>query len=670
VRALLIPPSRARAWLGVAVGLAGPVLAAPLVSNSLTRRYPVMYYLLIVVVAAGIGRLLAGALAVVVSAIVLEVVFLEPTRRFTFGADAIVVGAFLVIGFTIAHLIASVERGRDRAEADAREQAAESARMAILARTGEAISGSIEYRDTLVRLSRALLPDLADWFAVHLVDRHTGAIELVHVDHLDPEKVAQAHRLWDELPPPDPEGPTGLPHAIRTGEAALIAEVTEEMVRASLEATNPELIPFLLELQLRSVMIVPLRAHGEVFGALQFVAAESGRRYTAEDLALAEEIAERAGIAIDNALLYRERDETARALQRRLLPKVLPHIPGLTCAARYLPAEGSEAGGDFYDLFEIGDGNWKAVVGDVCGKGPEAAALMGFVRFTARAVSRQDARPSEALTKLNRAIKEEIGGDATNFCTAAVVRIHPHPPGVRLTVAIAGHPLPFVVRSTGEVERAGVPGTLLGILDEIEVTDTVVELATGDSLIMVTDGALEASPDPDWEDNAFPMLVASSAGLDPETVGDLLEASVTGVERRRPDDLAILVICAPPGVPDDPLAHVPRLLVADAEMRYVDANAMILADLGYEHDELLRLRVDDLVVAPSDVTRAYRDYLQEGAWEGETTLRTKDGGERTYRAQASILQARRGPLHLSSLTATRQASRPQALSSIRNQPEG
>jgi serine phosphatase RsbU (regulator of sigma subunit) len=417
-------------------------------------------------------------------------------------------------------------------------------------------------------------------------------------------------------------------------------------------------------------MIVPLRARGAVFGALQFVTAESSRRYTPEDLALAEQIAERAGIAIDNALLYRERDETARALQRRLLPKALPQIPGLACAARYLPAEGSEAGGDFYDLFEIGGGNWKAVVGDVCGKGPEAAALMGFVRFTARAVSRQDARPSEALTKLNQALREEIGGDATNYCTAAVVRIHPDPPGARLTVANAGHPPPFVVRSTGRVERAGVPGTLLGILDEIAVSDCVVELEAGDSVVMVTDGALEASPDPDWEDHVFSSLVASSVGLDPETVGDVLEAAVTGVEQRRPDDLAILVISAPPTIPDDPLPDVPRVLVTDADMRYVDANAMILADLGYERDDLLRLSVPDLVVAPSDVADAFRDYVRTGAWEGETTLRTKAGDERTYEARATILRTRRGPLHVSVLTTERRGSRPHASSSIRNQSEG
>src|SRR4029079_9410530 len=159
----------------------------------------------------------------------------------------------------------------------------------------------------------------------------------------------------------------------------------------------------------------------------------------------------RAGFAIDNARLYEERDHVAQTLQARLLPKSLPRVPGMDVAARYLPANDVlQAGGDFYALFELDDGSWKAVIGDVCGKGPEAAALMGFVRFTMRAVSRQDTKPSEALVKLNRALREELEDErGAEFCTAAVVRIRPNDDGARLTVAVAGHPLPFIVRADG-----------------------------------------------------------------------------------------------------------------------------------------------------------------------------------------------------------------------------
>src|SRR3712207_116736 len=128
---------------------------------------------------------------------------------------------------------------------------------------------------------------------------------------------------------------------------------------------------------------------------------------------------------------------------------------------------------------------------------------MGFARFTMRAVSRDDTRPSDALRKLNAAFRDEIG-DETTFCTAAVTRIHPHGDGARLTIAVAGHPLPYAIRADGSVEMAGTPGALLGFLDDIEISDTALDLEAGDSLLLLTDGVLESSRDPDWSDVAIP----------------------------------------------------------------------------------------------------------------------------------------------------------------------
>ena len=271
--------------------------------------------------------------------------------------------------------------------------------------------------------------------------------------------------------------------------------------------------------------------------------AESGRHYSEDDLRLGEDLASRAAIAIDNARLFRERDHVARSLQERLLPKRLPRIPGVDVAARYLPAgDILQAGGDFYDLFEMDDGNWKAVIGDVCGKGPEAAALMGFVRFTARAVSRQDTKPSEAFVKLNTALLEELETGNGEFCTAAVVRIRPHDEGVRLTVAVAGHPLPLILRANGDVEEAGTPGTVLGVFEEIEISDTIVDLHAGDALVMLTDGVLEAGRDPDWESKVIPRLLASCTELSPDATADRIRAAVADLDDRRTDDVAVLVL--------------------------------------------------------------------------------------------------------------------------------
>jgi GAF domain-containing protein len=194
----------------------------------------------------------------------------------------------------------------------------------VIARAGDVLAASLDYEETLRALGRVVIPDLADWYAVHLVDEETGAIRQVHVDHLDPSKVELAWELWRTYPPPDPDAPDGIPAVIRTGRPELIAEVTDEMVTTALEPLFPELIPVFRKLRLRSVMIVPLRGADRVFGALQLVAAESGRSYASEDLEVAEEIAARAAGAIDNALLYRERERVSMALQQRLLPKALP----------------------------------------------------------------------------------------------------------------------------------------------------------------------------------------------------------------------------------------------------------------------------------------------------------------------------------------------------------
>src|SRR5207248_11443603 len=150
-----------------------------------------------------------------------------------------------------------------------------------------------------------------------------------------------------------------------------------------------------------SLMIVPLAARGRTLGALTLVAAESGRHYGPADLAVAEDLARRAAQAVDNARLFTQQRHIARTLQESLLPPKLPEIPGVEVAARYEAAGlGTEVGGDFYDLFET-DGEWGVVMGDVCGKGPEAAAVTGLARYTIRAAAMRERSPSRILGILN-----------------------------------------------------------------------------------------------------------------------------------------------------------------------------------------------------------------------------------------------------------------------------
>ena len=204
------------------------------------------------------------------------------------------------------------------------------------------------------------------------------------------------------------------------------------------------------ELGIQSYLSVPLIARGRTLGVLSLVSTTPDIRYGESDVRLAEEIARRAAVRIDNARLYEERDHTAKVLQRSLLPPRLPSIPHVDLAARYLPVgEGNEVGGDFYDVFDCGDGNWAAAVGDVCGKGPEAAAVMGLARHTLRAVARFEHKPSALLRELNRALLEQSVEE--RFCTVCHLRLHPSRDDLRITLCCAGHPLPLLLRRDGRV---------------------------------------------------------------------------------------------------------------------------------------------------------------------------------------------------------------------------
>src|SRR2546430_1245067 len=181
-----------------------------------------------------------------------------------------------------------------------------------------------------------------------------------------------------------------------------------------------EHLALLRGLGFESAMVVPLTARGRTFGAITFVSSESGRTYEPEDLALAEALASRAAQAVDNARLYQERAHVARALQQSLLPQRFPRIEWCEVGARYRAAGEGEVGGDFYDLFESSDRAFFAVIGDVQGKGPEAAALTGLCRYTIRAAASSERNPSRILRTLNQAILREA---TERFATVALLRM-------------------------------------------------------------------------------------------------------------------------------------------------------------------------------------------------------------------------------------------------------
>jgi serine phosphatase RsbU (regulator of sigma subunit) len=234
----------------------------------------------------------------------------------------------------------------------------------------------------------------------------------------------------------------------------------------------------------RSALIVPMRIGTRTLGTLTLVTAESGRVLEQADLDLAEQVAGRAAVAIENSRLYSERSEIAHTLQQSLLPTQLPEIPGYELAGVYIPAyAGTDVGGDFYDVWEGPDG-WTFTVGDVTGKGMEAAALTSLVRHTMRATSEFISSPAELLRYVDRTLKRQR---ARSICTALVLRLHRD----RAVLAVGGHPLPFTIGPQG-VTRVGQHGPLLGGFAGAQWHDTVVELEPGTTIVAYTDGVTDA----------------------------------------------------------------------------------------------------------------------------------------------------------------------------------
>jgi serine phosphatase RsbU (regulator of sigma subunit) len=215
------------------------------------------------------------------------------------------------------------------------------------------------------------------------------------------------------------------------------------------------------------------------------------RRLSEADLLLAEELGRRAGIAVENARRYTERTRIAHTLQQALLPSSLPSDDGVEVHAVYEAAgEMNEVGGDFYDVLERDDGRWMLVIGDVCGKGPRAAATTALARHTLRAAALSGQGPAEMLETLHQAIRREDSSESV--CTAAIVMMERANGSASLVIALGGHQPPLVIDRRGGAVPVGRPGTLLGAVDPIYVHETAAPLHPGETLLLYTDGVTDA----------------------------------------------------------------------------------------------------------------------------------------------------------------------------------
>lgn len=445
---------------------------------------------------------------------------------------------------TVAHVVGAAEE-RSLAEEVLRDAGE---RLEFLAEASTTLNESLDYDRTLAEIARLAVPRFADCAAVDLVEG--SRMVRVAVACGDPRL---EESLWD-LARDYPDALAPLKEVARTGEPRLIAQVTDGALQRV--AADERQLGMLRSLELCSFLSAPLISRGRAVGVVSWGVAR-GRRYGAEDVALLVQVAERAGMAIENARLYQERTEGERrfrrlagTLQASLLPPHLPDIAGLEVAAAFRPtAKGLEVGGDFYDLFPVRGREWGIVIGDVCGKGPEAATLTGLARYTLRTAAMQHRRPSRAIAVLNQVVLSE--GSSERFLTVICGRLRPTEEGLRLSYSNGGHPAPLVLRAGGKVEALALPGMLVGMFADADFADGGTLLDPGDAVLFYTDGLLDArGSEGPFGEGRLTAALESCAGMGaPALVATVERAMLAYAEGRVHDDVAMLAlrVTQPPG---------------------------------------------------------------------------------------------------------------------------
>jgi hypothetical protein len=432
-------------------------------------------------------------------------------------------GAFVAVGAVLALLTTGVVQ---YALGRMREQRW---RLEFLIAATAQLDTSLDPQQTLRKIARTAVPELAELCVIDLIDPD-GSITDTVAAATDPAVAADVERTRKVDPPTLRAGQS---HPIATALSTRTPYVVEDLGGASPHG-NGHHDPA-NGAGYRSAAAFPMVARGRMLGTISFF---HRRSYDRNQLAVLEDLTGRAALAFDNARLYAERDHVAHTLRRSLMPAALPRIPGLELASYFRPmGPGSEVGGDFYDVFGDGKSCW-LVVGDVCGKGAEAAALTGFLRHTAVAYARDGMSPASVLLRVNEAMLEQTFDG--RFATAILAHLGFGNGGVSVTVAAAGHPAALIARAGGEAEEFGESGTLLGIFTDPVIREVSTILAPGDALALYTDGLTEAhAPDRMITVQAMvEQLAHNSPRFARDAIDSLLE--LVNVDGGARDDIAIL----------------------------------------------------------------------------------------------------------------------------------
>ncbi|MFF5231008.1 PP2C family protein-serine/threonine phosphatase [Dactylosporangium sp. NPDC000521] len=411
-------------------------------------------------------------------------------------------------------------------------------RAQFLADASRTVSGSLNLPHTVRRSLSACVPHLADWAQIMLIGREGASYTCLVVNGTGTSSAARRH--------PDADGVNGQSRLLVTGRPellhvsleqdplepdGLVALVPDERMREQVAALRPA-----------DVLGLPLTARGTTFGTLT-LARRTGFGFVAEDISIAEELAVRIALALDAARRYAERAAVATVLQASLRPPELPKLEGSALAARYRAASGdAEIGGDFYDAWGSPD-DWSFVLGDVSGKGVEAAVVTGQARHTVRGASAVDRDPAAVLRALNTMLDGTTSG---RYVTAVYGRVRRTGGALHVTLGSAGHPPPLVVRTSGAVEPVAVRGLAAGLVAGVEYTPAEVTLAPGDTLVLYTDGVTEARHH-SVRDGTRRLceLLSQYAQVGVDALVEAIEIAVLeGSDGTQRDDLAVLALRA------------------------------------------------------------------------------------------------------------------------------
>ena len=424
---------------------------------------------------------------------------------------------------------------------DVDEQKKRDMEEAALVEAGELLNRSLDVDETLESVAALLVPDLADWCVVHLLD--DGHLRSVVTAHVDPSKTEWAKAIQAEYPI-DMDSPVGAPKVARTREAEFYPDITDEMLVA-VAGGDERKLEVLRQVGYRSAMVVPLITRDQATGTITLVTADSKRRFDSRALAFAGRLAQHIAVALENSRLHTNvlaawegQREAVETLQQGLTPEPLPVVEGLTLAAHYEIGGTSKVGGDWYDALDLEKGDVAFVIGDVAGRGVPAVAGMSRYRNGLKMLVLEGDRPARILTALNRfGLYHQQAGDAL---ATAVCMLYDRTTGT-LRWSRAGHTFPLLrLPDGGVVQLDHLGGPALGVHPDATYREAMIEVEPGSVLLLYTDGLVER---PGEDIHASIDRLASVFSAAPPHIGELpdyLTRQLISPPLR--DDVAILAV--------------------------------------------------------------------------------------------------------------------------------